>query len=109
MGIQCGIQSGEGRPESFHMGTVCSVAATETEKGCQIMNSILACVYLGDFFFFNPVLYFIDEYILEHSLRVWSVVGKAWEQMWSQWGKKCLLLHSWLDQEAELISTLEMK
>lgn len=106
MGIRCGIQSGEGRLESFHMGTVCSVAATETEKECQIMDSILAgvCFYLCDLFL-TPS--FIS--VLEYSLRVWSGVGKACEQMWSQWGKKCLLLHSRLDQEAELTSILEMK
>lgn len=44
MGVQCEIQSGEGRPESFYMGTVCSVAATETEKECQIMERILVGV-----------------------------------------------------------------
>lgn len=51
MGVPCGIQSGEKRPESFYMGTVCSVAATETEKECQIMESILVsvCFHLCSF------------------------------------------------------------
>lgn len=51
MGVQCEIQSGEGRPESFYMGTVCSVAATETEKECQIIECILVgvCFHLCNF------------------------------------------------------------